>query len=196
MALQQAVTGGQHSHPEGIFYGGREPTWSQQVLRRVLQEHGRRCARLGWIDLHTGLGPMGHGERILASTGDPARLARGRAWWGAAVTSVDEGTSSSAPLTGLMWAVAGQECPQAEYTGIALEYGTYPVAEMTRALRGEQWAWNHPQADPALRAELRRASRDAFYVDTPQWKAQIVAQGLEAARQAVAALAAPVAVAG
>jgi len=27
-------------------------------------------------------------------------------------------------LTGLMWTAAYQEAPQAEYTGIALEYGT------------------------------------------------------------------------
>jgi hypothetical protein len=189
MALQQAVTGGQHTHPEGLFYGGRNPTWSQQTLRQVLREHAQRCARLGWIDLHTGLGPTGHGERILASTGDPQRLQRARAWWGPGVTAVDEGSSSSAPLTGLMWTVAGQECPQAEYTGIAMEYGTVPLPEMLRALRGEQWAWNHPEADPALRAALRQACRDAFCVDTPAWKAQVVAQGLAVARQAVAALA-------
>ena len=73
-ALQTAITGGQYEHPEGLFYGGRNPTWSQQTLRHVLQDHGRRCARLGWIDLHTGLGPSGHGERIFAGRDDAAAL--------------------------------------------------------------------------------------------------------------------------
>jgi Protein of unknown function (DUF2817) len=60
--LQTAISAGQHEHPDGLFFGGREPCWSQRTLRRVLHEHGRRCRRLAWIDLHTGLGPSGHGE--------------------------------------------------------------------------------------------------------------------------------------
>jgi hypothetical protein len=81
-ALQAAISAGQYEHPQGLFYGGRNPTWSHQTLRHVLQEHGTRCARLGWIDLHTGLGPSGHGERIFACRDDAAALARARAWWG------------------------------------------------------------------------------------------------------------------
>jgi hypothetical protein len=188
-ALQAAVTGGQYSHPQGLFFGGHAPTWSQQTLRHVLQSHGRRCARLGWIDLHTGLGPSGHGERIFACKDDAAALARARAWWGAEVTSIYDGSSASALLSGLMWMGAYQECPQAEYTGIAMEYGTVPVSEVIQALRAEQWMENHPEAAAEARAAVKQQFRDAFYTDTPAWKQQIVAQGLDAARQAVAGLA-------
>ena len=98
-ALQAAISGGQHDHPEGLFYGGRNPTWSHLTLRHVLRDHATRCARLGWIDLHTGLGP----ERRTASASSPAattprRCARARAWWGDDVTSIYDGSSSSAPL--------------------------------------------------------------------------------------------------
>ncbi len=186
--LQAALSGGQYEHPQGIFYGGRAPTWSHQTLRHVLQDHARRCARLGWIDLHTGLGPSGHGELIFACRDDAASLARARTWWGPAVTSVYDGSSSSPPLRGLMWLVTGEECAQAEYTGIALEYGTLPVPEVTYALRADQWAENHPQADPAQRAAIRRRVREVFYTDTPAWKASIVAQGLHAVQQAITGL--------
>lgn len=188
-ALQAAVTGGQYTHPEGLFYGGRAPTWSQQTLRQVLQDHGRHCRRLAWIDLHTGLGPSGHGERIFAGANDAATVARARAWWGDDVTSVYDGSSSSAPLTGLMWLAAAQECPQARYTGIALEYGTVPVADVIHALRADQWLENHPEAGASRREAIKRQTRDAFYTDTAAWKARIVEQGLAAARQAVAGLA-------
>jgi hypothetical protein len=67
---------------QGLFYGGRNPTWSHQTLRHVLQEHGRRCRRLAWLDLHTGLGPSGHGERIWAGPTTPRR-SRARAAGGA-----------------------------------------------------------------------------------------------------------------
>jgi Protein of unknown function (DUF2817) len=186
--LQAAVSGGQYAHPQGLFFGGHRPTWSHQTLRHVLQEHATRCQRLAWIDLHTGLGPSGHGERIFACKDDAAALARARAWWGADVTSIYDGSSSSAPLSGLMWMAAYEECAQAEYTGIALEYGTVPVNEVIFNLRAEQWFENHPEAPADARAGAKRSFRDAFYTDTPQWKQRIVEQGVEAAKQAVAGL--------
>jgi len=188
--LQAAVTSGQYDDPEGLFYGGRGPTWSQQAFRHVLQDHGRRCARLAWIDLHTGLGPSGHGERIFFCRHDEADLARARAWWGPKVTSAYDGSSSSALLSGMACAAVYEECPQAEYTGIALEYGTLPVMEVVNALRADQWLENHPETGEPLRSQIKRRMRDAFYTDTDEWKARIVQQADEAARQALAGLAA------
>ena len=186
--LQTAITAGQHEHPEGLFYGGRNPTWSQQTLRHVLQDHATRCARLAWIDVHTGLGPSGHGERIFACRDEVAALQRARAWWGPQVTSIYDGSSTSAVLSGLMWVSTYQEAPQAEYTGIALEFGTLPLREVTDALRADQWLENHPEAPAEQRRTIKRRLRDAFYTDTEAWKYRIVDQGMEAARQAVAGL--------
>jgi hypothetical protein len=45
-----------------------------------------------------------------------------------------------------MWTSAYEECPQAEYTGIALEYGTLPLPQIVMNLRAEQWMENHPEA--------------------------------------------------
>jgi hypothetical protein len=187
-ALQAAISGGQYDHPEGLFYGGRNPTWSHATLRHVLQEHGTRCERLGWIDLHTGLGPSGVGERIFACQDDAAALKRARAWWGDKITSLYDGSSSSAPLQGLMWSSIYDECPQAEYTGIALEYGTLPIMQMMDSLRADQWLENHPDAPAAQRKQIKQQTRDAFYTDTDAWKAQIVEQGLHAALGAVRGL--------
>ncbi len=192
-AWQTAVTGGQYHHPEGLFFGGHNPTWSQQAIRHVLQDHGQRCRRMGWIDLHTGLGPSGVGERIHAGPDEPTAIARARAWWGGpdgrGVTSIYDGSSASSRLTGLMWEVGPQVCPQAEHTGLALEYGTLPVDQMLQALRADQWAENHPELPPAQRDAIRRQTRDAFYTDTDAWKQQVLDQAAEAVSQAVTGLA-------
>lgn len=189
-AVQKAISGGQHRHPDGLFYGGTAPTWSNLRLREVLRQYGSQCTRLAWIDVHTGLGPSGVGERIFAWRHDPAALARARRWWGPEVTSVDEGSSSSARLSGLMWHAVDVECPQAEYTGIALEFGTLPLMPMLQALRADQWLEGHPDAPAAQRAAIKQQMRDAFYVDEPGWKRQVLSQADEAARQAVAGLSA------
>ncbi|MEO7334988.1 MAG: M14 family metallopeptidase [Caldimonas sp.] len=187
-ALQQASSGGQYHHPQGIFYGGTSATWSHVTIRRVLQEHGSRCTKLAWIDLHTGLGPSGHGEQIYAGRDDAATVARARAWWGD-VTSIYDGSSTSAVLTGMMFQAAYEECPQAEYTGIAMEYGTLPHVEVMLALRADQWLENHPEASDATRRGIKRQMRDAFYTDTDEWKTRIVEQGVGAAIAAVRGLA-------
>lgn len=189
-ALQAAVTGGQYQHPDGLFFGGQAPTWSNTTLRAVLRAHGGAARRIGWIDFHTGLGPSGHGERIYAGYDDAVQLARTKAWWGDAVTSIYDGSSASARLTGLMWMCLDDECPQAQFTGIAMEYGTVPTDEVILALRAEQWLQLHPEAPAAQAAAIKRQFRDAFYTDTPSWKLAIVEQARHAALQGVAGLAA------
>ena len=187
-AFQAAVSQGQHTHDDGLYYGGRNPTWSHVTLRHVLKEHNTHTRDLAWIDLHTGLGPRGHGERIFASRNDAAELARARAWWGPGVTSIYEGSSSSALLTGMMWLAVIDECPQARYTGVALEYGTQPLLDVLNALRAEQWLENHPEVGAPLHASIKQQLRDAFYVDADDWKLQVFEQAREAAFQALAGL--------
>lgn len=187
-AFQQAISGGQYSHPEGLFFGGHAPTWSHRTLREVLHRHGRACRHLAWIDLHTGLGPFGRGEKILACHEDPETRARARCWWGDDVTSTYEGSSCSAVLSGQAWQAAYDECPQARYTGITLEFGTVPVLEVLQALRADHWLHRHPQAAAAQRAAIRRRMRDVFYPDTDDWKAAVATQGIQATLQAIEGL--------
>lgn len=189
-AMQQAISCGQHEHPEGLFYGGRNPTWSHVTLRQVLHDHGRHCAQLGWIDVHSGLGPCGVGERIFEGRwGDETEgLRRARAWWGNEVTSIDDGDSVSSAVSGQMLRSLYAECPQAECTGITLELGTVPLMQVITALRAEQWLENHPETPASAAGGIRQQFRAAFYPDSDAWKQQVLAQALDVARQAVAGL--------
>lgn len=192
---QAAVSQGQYEYADGMFFGGTAPTWNNQTLRQVLQTFGQRAQRIAWMDLHTGLGPCGVGERIFACADDAQALARARAWWDGGgttpVTSFYDGSSSSARLTGLMWNVIYDECPQAEYTGIAMEYGTLPILDMITSMRADHWRHNHPETPAEQQAAIRRQVMNAFYVDTDEWRTQIVAQARQAMFQAVDGLAAP-----
>jgi hypothetical protein len=188
-AAQQAITAGQYTHPDGLFFGGREPTWSRQTLVAVLREHASRCGQLGWIDLHSGLGAAGQGEHIFSGRADDrAAFDRAVSWWGEQITSTTGGTSSSADLAGELWHAVYEVCGQAQYTGIALEFGTVALEQTLQALRADQWLANHPDADPAKAAMIKRQLRDAFYIDAPAWKASVLAQGRQAALRGCAGL--------
>jgi hypothetical protein len=174
--LQAAVSSGQHDHPDGLFFGGRDAAWSNRTLRAIFAEHGARRAALCWIDLHSGLGPCGHGEKIYLGPDEAAALARTRAWFGGDVTSFYAGTSTSAQVTGSAYVAATEACPQAAFAGIGLEFGTVPLAHALQALRASQWLINHPQAPAAAASAIGAALRDAFFVDTDEWKGMLYGQ--------------------
>ena len=185
---QMAITKGQHTHADGMYYGGDGPTWSHRAFRDLLRRQTEGCRHLAWIDLHSGLGPFGVGERIFACDDAGAPLQRARQWWGAGVTSVHTGSSTSIPMTGPIQR-AVDECPQADYTGICLEFGTVPLPQMLSSLRADHWLHQHPEADAGLARSIRQTVRDAFYPDTDAWRQAVWAQGLEATRQALRGLA-------
>ena len=191
--FQAAVSQGQYAFPDGLFFGGTAPTWSHTTLRRVLRDHAQSARHIGWIDLHTGLGASGHGERIFAGRNDAQAFQRAQAWWGGAgstpVTSMYDGSSNSALLTGMLFNAVCEECPKALHTGLALEYGTLPLESVLNALRGDHWLHRHPGAPAPLQAQIRSALREAFEVDTDAWRAQLVVQSRQAMFQAVDGLA-------
>lgn len=191
-AWQAAVSAGQYEFADGMFFGGQAPTWSNTTLRGVLRAHAGAARHVAWIDLHTGLGPSGIGERIYAGRDDRQAVARARAWWdggGATpVTSIYDGSSTSARLTGMMFHALCEECPQAQYTGIALEYGTRPILEVLQALRAEHWLHQHPEAPPEQAEQIKRDMLAAFYTDTDAWRGQIISQARQAMFQAAQGL--------
>jgi hypothetical protein len=189
-ALQQAVTSGQCDRADGLFYGGIRPAWSNGVVRDILRRHAAGRQRLAWIDIHTALGPRGYAEKIFAGPNDAAMRARAAAIWGADITSFHDGSSTSAKLTGVNFSAVLDECPDVSSTGIALEYGTLPLAMTLNALRADQWLKLHPDAPAATRAAIKQQVRDAFYCDTDDWKGMVYGQARTAMVQALKGLAA------
>ncbi|MDB5889446.1 MAG: hypothetical protein JWP47_277 [Polaromonas sp.] len=84
-----------------------------------------------------------------------------------------------------MWSAVYDECPAADYTGIAMEYGTLPPLDVMQALRAEHWLNLHPQAPPAAARQIRQQIKDAFYTDTDAWKGQVISRARQALFQAV-----------
>jgi len=190
VAFQAAVSAGQRTFSDGLFYSGTGPTWSNRTMRALVRKHGAGRKRIGWIDLHTGLGPYGHGEKIFAGANDAAELARARAWWGADILSYYEGKSASIEVQGSMVMLVYAECPGIEATSMGLEYGTVPFEAVLHALRGDHWLAIHQDADAGKRAPIKRAIFEAFYVDADDWKGMVVGQARTAVLQAVLALSA------
>ena len=174
--LQGAVTSGQYSHPDGVFFGGHAPTWSNRTVRAIAREELGRARRIGLIDFHTGLGPFGHGELICAVAPSTRSFARAQAWYGAEMTSPESGTSTSAVIVGVMTDAFPQELPDAEVTSIALEYGTYPQPEVVGAVRADNWLHQRGDLGSALGRQLKADMKERFFPAGDKWREMVWAR--------------------
>lgn len=188
-AMQFAVSGGQYNHADGLFYGGNAPSWSQTTQRSILSHYLKDASQVGVIDYHTGLGPWGYGEQIITTPRSSGYFERAARWYGAAITSVTDGSSASAPIAGDGLNAMSEVLPHAKVTCMALEIGTLPIPDIVAALQADCWLHAHgdPQADAAK--PIKKQIRRAFYGDRDDWKGMVAGQSLLAVRQALAGLA-------
>lgn len=184
-AFQAAVSTGQWEFPDGLFFGGKAPTWSNQLWRKLIRDHAGKAKRIVHLDFHTGLGAYGDCEVIFG----PNKLiredlARARAWWGK-VTSTSDGDSVSADVQGVNPGAIAEEAPQAQVTAVALEYGVVPVMDTLGALRADHWLYSRGKGDvnSPLGKQIKKQIRNGFYGETDDWKQRIYEKGAEVLRQ-------------
>ena len=188
--FEAALSGGQFSHADGLFYGGTAPTWSRITTESIIKEF-RLAARkrVALIDFHTGLGPFGYGEPICDHLPGTTGLKLARKWYGHSVTEPAIGTSSSVIKEGLSdygW----QKMLGDVVVFIALEFGTYPFENMIRVLRADHWL--HRQGEVVWQSEqvqtIKAAMRRHFYPATSDWQQMVLFRSRQCIAQALAGL--------
>jgi Protein of unknown function (DUF2817) len=186
--LQAAVTGGQWSDPEGLFFGGRSPTWSRRTITSIFVQRLHRARNVMILDFHTGLGPFGVCERILpARPGDPS-IARAAAWFGVGNVHPGDGASSSAAVRGDNLTGARRLLPNAEVTAMALEFGVSPLWTMLNAIRADCWLHTHGDLDSEQARTIKAELKAAFCSIDPIWQGMVLGQSLNICGQALTAL--------
>lgn len=172
-ALQAAVSGGQFTHPKGVYFGGAAPSWSRTTLTALLSEAAAGVARLASIDIHSGLGPEGHGEIIFEHPpGTPAHDLI-RAIWGDEPKTTKDGSSVSADLVGTLDSAIETMFPDAEVAAVALEFGTVDTMSVFRATQASSWLHCYGDPEGPDAPAIRQAIRDAFYPQSAAWRAAV-----------------------
>jgi len=188
-ALQQAISMGQYTHPDGLFFGGHEPTWSNLTFRRILTEKAGDARRVGQIDYHTGLGPYGTADLITNAPTESDAYKRIIAWYENGVRSPAAGTSTSVPLDGTTGRAARETLSGADVTAITAEFGTYEIRRVFNALRGDHWLHAKGSDDPDLKRAIKDEIRKALYPDEEDWRELVALRSRQLIRRAIAALA-------
>lgn len=189
-AFERALSGGQYSHPHGLFYGGSAPCWSRRTSESIAAAHrlaGRQ--RVALLDFHTGLGPFGYGEPICDHPPASLGVRLSRTWYGDSVTEPALGTSSSVAKHGLSdygW----QQIVGEALVFIALEFGTYSMENMLSALRADHWLHARGEVDWQAQKtqQIKAAIRRQFYPATPDWQQMVLFRCRQVIAQALAGL--------
>ncbi len=185
-ALQAAVSTGQYRHPKGVFFGGTGPVWSQRTLQAVVTDHLADAESVAVLDLHTGLGPFGHGELIAGHPDSGGRVRLDRCFDEYTVPS--EGTSVSADIQGDILDGIEDWLARVAVAAVAIEWGTVDIIEVSNALRAD--AWLHGFGDPRgpEAGPIKEQLRAAFAPDDPRWSGLVLERFVAVRDRALAGL--------
>ena len=140
-ALEDAISRGQYTHPDGHHYGGTALEWSTATLKSLV-ERELGCARqVAFIDWHSG--PVGDGELIFLCFSPPGSLglAQARRWWGhdtLDADNVDQLWGSKRPTRHgiLFWGIENALSAGANFAGAVVEFrSATPKRNAADALR-------------------------------------------------------------
>ncbi|HSE79922.1 MAG TPA: M14 family metallopeptidase [Alphaproteobacteria bacterium] len=190
MALQTALSGGQYSHPLGIFFGGHAPTWSRRTMIVIAKQCLASAEVCAVVDYHTGLGPYGYGELISVLPPDGEAFARTRDWLDGEVTSPNLGSSRSVVVVGANQHGIASAVPDTKCAAIALEYGTFSLEEVLEALRADNWLHANGDLDSPLGRKIKNDVRRALYPDKDDWREMVWERAIDVNRKLLRGLAA------
>jgi len=176
--IQQAISGGQYLHPEGLFYGGRSATWSNMTLRSIVQKYLSGAQRVVVIDLHTGLGSYGDYEIILQQPEESPAYQRAIAVWGSEkvrTTSTGETDDHkySAELSGAIKLAFVNLLPKAEVTAVTVDFGTSSAIKVFLAMRDENWLHYHGNPSTSKAKRIKSVLRRSFCPEDDGWKQMV-----------------------
>jgi predicted deacylase len=188
--VRDAISRGQYSHPDGLYFGGDRVEASTRILADVAQRHLGRARTVLSVDLHTGHGTAGTytllsqsppgaaDDEWLRRHFDPDRIE----------ATIDNPDATTPAKVGQLALGIAELLPDTEYHTVTFELGTVPNTRMILAERAEHWVHRRgDRADPA-HAALVWEHRMCSTPDDPGWTATALTHGRTVLTAALAAL--------
>lgn len=171
---------GQTASPQGLFFAGQGTCWSTLALDSIVRRVLENAEQAIFMDLHTGLGPVGFADILSGYSPESQEMNLLGTYVGKAAFGEHRakatGTTPHGTLTYAMRELYADIGVRGLHTSI--ECGTQDLDIVLEALRLETALHFHAGIDHPRYSEIKRRLRDAFYVDTADWKKSVVEQTL------------------
>jgi hypothetical protein len=180
---------GQYEFPQGLFYGGAEPSESNRILAGHFEAWLGGAEEVAHIDFHTGLGKRGDYELYL-----PFVTGSAQARWFA--QHFDAGRVAPLPLEKSGTEPAGYPTRGSfdrwctarfggrDYKFACAEFGTYPPVAVIAALRAENRAHHWGRAGEDYEWTKQRLV-EVFAPRSARWREKVVNAGVTIVDQAI-----------
>ena len=188
--MKNVVAVGQYAFPKGLFFGGHGPAASTRIVQSQSTDWFRGAERIIHVDLHSGLGPMGHCTLLLMESGQDAAIPfYHQHFTGQHLESMLTPNGTAYPACGLMgqWLQQHATC---DYRMVGSEFGTYSGPRVLGALRAENRVHHYCQSNDARWESAKQKLVECFCPARTGWRHTVVARGLHTVHQATAAAAA------
>lgn len=178
-ALRQAVLQGQYDHPEGIYFGGKEPEPQIVAMGALVRAKMGPYARILTIDLHTGYGENG----TMHLFADPVRGADIKAEMEALFAGYRVDWADSAGFYTVSGAFAdwiGSLAPGKKYYAMPLEFGTLDSQKILGSLKSlhimmlENQGFHYGTEDERAETRIKRDFLEMFYPSDPAWRSKAI----------------------
>jgi predicted deacylase len=181
-----AISGGQYTHADGLFYGGTAETWSNTVLREIVQRYLRHTTELVVIDIHTGFGDFGDAGIFPHIDKETAEYRRAMAIWGPSlIITTTSSSSANVHLGATVKTAVPKMLPDTSVTAVTLEFGTFSQIDLLRALRAENWLHHHSDMSHPQAEKIKACLQRTYFPDSEKWNAMVWNQGKQVVRQAL-----------
>ncbi len=140
-ALKESIASGQYQYPSGLFFGGYGPEESTNVVVNHLESWLGQSSQVFHIDLHSGLGEYGRYKLLLNEPAGTERYQWFEQLFGSeAIEALGETGGTAYPVNGIFGAWCQQQAQGLDYRFVGVEFGTYNVVRVLKALREENCA--------------------------------------------------------
>ncbi len=167
---QAILSRGQYQFPEGIFFGGHGPTWSNRTFNDIVGRYVQGATQVAFIDFHTGLGPYGTAELIHGALEGSAEKDRLQTWYRHGLASPFDGTLSAASRDGLLESQLKRLLTNSQVTAMTMEFGTYPIKRIFKAVLADNWLHLNGDVDSEQGRSIKAEIRQCFFPDEDDWK--------------------------
>jgi hypothetical protein len=174
--VRNIIEAGQYQHPDGVFFGGTQQTWTNRTVRQIMQAHVAGARTAITLDLHTGAGAYGHpmlmtiAERWVPAH-DTAQSVYGP-WLYRILTAADASSDSgvAATATGYASQALIDQLTDVDLIPLVIECGTYDGARGHTLLRDDHWLHLHGDPFDATGRRIKAALLEHYYPADADWR--------------------------
>jgi predicted deacylase len=185
--VKSAVSEGQYTHPDGLYFGGDRTEESNRILAQVVGERLSGAEEVLVIDLHTGHGELGTYTLLSPVARDhPDDRWLRQVFDEDHIESTADADATTGPKHGQIAPGLADVVPGAVWRTVTMELGTISDTRMIINERAEHWVHFHGDRSNPAHARIVWDHRCGSTPDDAEWERAARAHGvtvLDAARR-------------